>query len=274
MRITLQPCNQVLWQSLTSMRPHTPQEVVQRIESRRTGRRSQGVFAFVSGAINAGGFLAVQERATQVTETSPDLTQSLVSGPIAWALTVIALFMSFVAGTIVAGALIARARHLRLHWELAHPVLLAAALLVLFGVLGANADLLGNWFASTAAVLLCLGLGLQSAIIGSIAGAEVGAMRTSGILTGIGIELGRWMHGATARGSEDEGPQAVSFTRLAFYATTLGFFLVGGAVGSVAFAIVGFVATVPLAAMLVVLAVPSMLQDLWSMEDDSQGHNP
>jgi hypothetical protein len=51
-------------------------------------------------------------------------------------------------------------------------------------------------------------------------------------------------------------------------------FVGGGAVGAIAFAVLGFAATVPLAAVLITLAARPMLQDLRSMGDESAGGNP
>jgi len=57
-------------------------------------------------------------------------------------------------------------------------------------------------------------------------------------------------------------------------ATILGSFVGGGAVGAIAFEVVGFSATVPLAAALMVLAARPKPQDLRSMGDKSAGGDP
>lgn len=60
------------------------------------------------------------------------------------------------------------------------------------------------------------------------------------------------------------------------YTTILGLFVGGGIVGAIAiaFAVVGFAATVPFAVMLMTLAALPMLQDLKSMGDGSIGDVP
>jgi hypothetical protein len=58
--------------------------------------------------------------------------------------------------------------------------------------------------------------------------------------------------------------------RLALYASVAGLFVGGMGVGAVAFDLIGYLVTLPLAAVLLVLAAPAMLQDLQAMETASR----
>jgi hypothetical protein len=51
-------------------------------------------------------------------------------------------------------------------------------------------------------------------------------------------------------------------SKLGLLASLLGMFFIGGIAGAMGFKYVGFVATIPLAAMLVVLAVVPLVDDL------------
>lgn len=258
------------------MRPSALQALVQWVESRRTARRVAGVLAFACGAINAGGLLAVQRQMSILNAQAPvpEISQGLISSPSTWVFAAAVLLVSFMAGAVITGALIARARHLRLHWDLAHPLLLEAVLFLLFGVLGSNGESLGEWFAPSAAVLLCFGLGLQNAVIGSISRTEIDATHMAGILTGLGMELGRWTHGGPAHKGDTEGTHEVNFARLMLYATILGLFLAGCVLGIIVFAVLDYVATIPLAAALLALVAPSMLLDFWAADKNSKGKVP
>jgi hypothetical protein len=84
----------------------------------------------------------------------------------------------------------------------------------------------------------------------------------TGIVTDIGIELGKlfyWNLGEARDGVEkvraDRG-------RLRLLASLLGMFLAGALAGAFGFKHAGFVATVPLATILVALAVVPVLDDL------------
>ncbi|MGJ7537526.1 MULTISPECIES: YoaK family protein [unclassified Variovorax] len=256
------------------MRAHIPRALVQLLFSRKTDRQLAGTLAFLSGAINVGGFLAVQRYTSNMTGTVSTISDDLASGHLDWALASVALLAMFMFGAAATGALIARARRLHLHWELAHPLLLEATLLLLFGLLGGCRDFLGEWFVPSATLLLCFGMGLQNAIVSNISRTEIRTTHMTSVLTDLGVELGRWIHGNPARGAHSQDAARTDFRKLALYATILALFVAGSVIGAIAFTTVGFVTTLPFAAVLIVLAMPSMLQDLWSMEDDSRGDVP
>ncbi|CAN7737206.1 MULTISPECIES: hypothetical protein [unclassified Variovorax] len=56
------------------------------------------------------------------------------------------MLISFICGAATTGALVTRAHRRRLHGEFAHSLVLEAVLLLLFDLLGANLELLGEWF--------------------------------------------------------------------------------------------------------------------------------
>ncbi|MCY1550533.1 hypothetical protein D9M68_867960 [compost metagenome] len=177
-------------------------------------------------------------------------------------------------GAAATGALIARARRLHLHWELAHPLFLEAVLLFVFGLLGFSRDWMAEWFVPSATLLLCVGMGLQNAIVRQALKAEIRTTHMTSVLTDLGIELGRWIHGRTVKGAHHQDAAKADIRKLTLYATILALFVAGSVMGAIAFTTIGFATTLPLAAGLLALAVPSMLQDLWSMEDDSRADVP
>ncbi|PBI82621.1 hypothetical protein BKP43_64310 [Variovorax boronicumulans] len=251
------------------MRSHTLQALLQLVESRKTNRRVGGVLALVCGAISAGGLLIVRQQASVQNwdGAAPDIVQRLAPGAFAWMLAGAGSLTLFVAGAATTGVLIARAQHLRLHWDLAHPLVLEGFLLLLFGALGGVGEWLGEWFLPAVLGILCFGLGMQSAVINTISRSEINATDRTGILTWLGLELGRWTHGGPAQEGDVDDAHEMPFVRLAFHASILGFFVIGCFLGAIAFAIMGYMATIPLAVMVMAPAIPSMLRDRWAADE-------
>ena len=125
-------------------------------------------------------------------------------------------------------------------------------------------------------MLLCFGMGLQSATFSKISKAEIRTTHMTRVLTDLGIEQGRWIHGNHEQGARNQDAARADFGKLSLDATTLALFVAGSVIGAIAFTTVGIVTTLPLAAVLiaVAVAVPSMLLDLWSMANSSRGDVP
>jgi uncharacterized membrane protein YoaK (UPF0700 family) len=169
---------------------------------------------------------------------------------------------AFVLGAAVTAVLINWARRRRLQGEYALPLMLEAVLLLAFGLLGANLELLVDVFVPSTVLLLCFIMGLQNAIVTKISQAEIRTTHMTGVITDLGIELGRLFYWNRAPEANAQHFVKANRDKLAIHATILGLFFVGGIVGALAFKRMGFSATVPLAALLMTLAAPTLLMDL------------
>jgi uncharacterized membrane protein YoaK (UPF0700 family) len=78
-----------------------------------------------------------------------------------------------------------------LHSVYAMPLLFEAGLLLSFGLLGARFASLDGLFVPLTVMLLCFMMGLQNAVISKLSNAEIRTTHITGILTDIGIELGK-----------------------------------------------------------------------------------
>jgi uncharacterized membrane protein YoaK (UPF0700 family) len=107
-------------------------------------------------------------------------------------------------------------------------------------------------------------MGLQNAMITKISKAEIRTTHVTGLVTDIGIEIGKGLYWNRGVGAAEAGYVAADIRRLGLLASLLGMFLVGGLAGAIAFKQLGFVATVPLAALLLVLAAVPVADDLRS----------
>ena len=92
--------------------------------------------AFIAGAINAGGFLAVQQYTSHMTGIVSGMADQLALGNHALVLAGFGAILSFLTGAACTALMVSHARLHRLHSEYALPLLLEAMLLLGFGLLG------------------------------------------------------------------------------------------------------------------------------------------
>jgi uncharacterized membrane protein YoaK (UPF0700 family) len=214
------------------------------------------VLAFVAGATNAGGFLAVQQYTSHMTGMVSAAADGLVLGRPQALATAIGALLSFTAGATCTSLLVNFGRQHHAHSVFALPLLLEAACLIAFGLMGAwLADLHALFIPATVAVL-CFTMGLQNALITKVSRAEIRTTHVTGIVTDIGIELGRLLYGL------GKSPVQGSATKLRLLGGLLLAFAVGGVVGAWAFKALGYAATLPLAALLAFLGAVPALDDL------------
>ena len=81
-------------------------------------------------------------------------------------------------------------------------------------------------------------------------------------MTDLGIEMGRLLYWNRTHEAELEHFVRADRDKLAIHATILGLFFGGGLVGATAFKAIGFSSTVPIAALLMAIAVPPLMLDL------------
>ena len=144
------------------------------------------------GAANAGGFIAVQQYTSHMTGIVSAMADNLALRATDLALAGFGALLSFVLGAMCSTLMINFSRRRRLHSQYALPLALEAVLLLLFGVLGAR--LIPGFFVPLTVVLLCFIMGLQNAIITKLSNAEVRTTHITGMVTDIGIELGRLIY--------------------------------------------------------------------------------
>ena len=230
-----------------------------RERTRRTNRQLGCLLAFVAGAINAGGFLAVQRYTSHMTGIVSSIADDLVLGQFALVLAGAAFLAAFIAGAATTAVLVNWARGHGLHGEFALPVIFEAALLLVFGVLGANLNTLVELFVPTTVLLLCFIMGLQNAIITKISKAEIRTTHMTGVITDLGIELGRlvyWNHGP-----RQGGPVRADRDRLVVLSAILGLFLAGAIVGAWSFKAIGYAAVLPIVALLAAISAGPLIAD-------------
>jgi uncharacterized membrane protein YoaK (UPF0700 family) len=212
--------------------------------------------AFVAGAVNAGGFLAVRQYTSHMSGIVAAMADNLVLGSFPLVVSGFAGVVSFLAGAFLTTLCVRWARGKGLESEYALPLIVEAGLLVLFGLTGevfAGGRVLGT------VMLLCFTMGLQNAIITKISHSVIRTTHITGMVTDIGIALGRIVcapsHGGPAAMQGELG-------KLRLLSSLIALFFVGGVTGAVGFKHVGFFFTLPLAAVLLLLAAMPVVDDV------------
>jgi uncharacterized membrane protein YoaK (UPF0700 family) len=209
--------------------------------------------AFVAGAANAGGFLAVHQYTSHMTGIISAMADNLAIGSVSLALSGLGGVLAFLMGAFMTTLLVRWARSHSLESEYALPLIVEAILLVLFGFTG-RVFFGGRVFGTV--MLLCLTMGLQNAIITKLSNAVIRTTHLTGMVTDIGIALGRIAIAPC------DSSHASEIAKLRLHSSLVALFFVGGFTGALGFRHVGFFFTLPLAAVLVVLASVPVIDDI------------
>jgi uncharacterized membrane protein YoaK (UPF0700 family) len=230
--------------------------------TQRTNRQLGAVLAFVAGAVNAGGFLAVQRYTSHMTGIVSAVADDFALGNLTLALGGVMSLAAFICGAATSALLINWGQRSGMHGKYGLALLLEAVLLLVFGLLGANLDAFIQLLVPAAVLLLCFIMGLQNAIVTKVSQAEIRTTHLTGVVTDLGIELGRLIYW-----NRDQAASHIHFVKanrdkLFIHSTVLGLFFLGGLTGALAFKHLGFIATLPVALLLVVMALPSISIDI------------
>lgn len=218
--------------------------------------------AFVAGATNAGGFLAVRQYTSHMSGVVSAIADQAALGDLSLVLAGIGSLISFLLGAASSAVLVNWGRRRQLHSQYASPLLLEAVLLLCFGLLGSHLALWETLFVPATVVLLCFIMGLQNAMITKLSGAEIRTTHMTGIVTDIGIELGKLLYRNSLRSELSAPFVRANRAKLKVHGTMLTMFFVGGVTGAMGFKRIGYASTVPLAAVLIVLAIVPLVDDL------------
>ncbi len=237
------------------MVPTTLRQMSGRHRSEAGDTRLGVALAFVAGAVNAGGFLAVGTYTSHMSGMASSLSDFLAQQH--WQAAALAAMhiTAFFLGSLSASLMVNGARRYGLNSEFAIALLVEAVLLLAFGFLAAA--MAGPAGLQVLISLLCLIMGLQNGLITKISHAEIRTTHMTGVITDLGIEAGRWLFAAmTGTAVRFDGKKTRRLAAL------LAAFLSGGVIGALAFGLVGYISVAPLCLILVVLAAMPIADDL------------
>jgi uncharacterized membrane protein YoaK (UPF0700 family) len=188
------------------------------------------------------------------------MADDLAAGAFGLAAAGLGALSAFVAGAACCALIVNFARRRGLHSVYALPLLVEALLLLAFGVLGARLAAVEVLIVPATVALLCFMMGLQNAVITKVSNAEIRTTHVTGVMTDIGIELGKALYPDTGRAGLP--PVAVNLPRLRLLAGLASCFFAGGVAGAIGFSRLGYAATVPLALVLVLVAIVPVVDDM------------
>lgn len=232
-----------------------------RVRTTRANRHLGLALAFVAGAINAGGFLAVAQYTSHMTGIVSSMADHLAQGTVNVVLAGLTALAAFILGASCSAMLLEYARRRGLHSEYALPLMLEACLLLAFGLLGTRLEVIDALFVSVTVILLCFIMGLQNGVSTALTHAEIRTTHITGIVTDIGIALGKLVCQRRRDQTADAAASADS-ARLRMLCLLAMLFFAGGVAGALGFKHVGYAATVPLALALILLASVPIADDL------------
>jgi uncharacterized membrane protein YoaK (UPF0700 family) len=213
---------------------------------------------FVAGATNAGGFLAVGQYTSHMTGVVSSVADNLVLGQLALVLAGLASLAAFTGGAMATAWMVNWGLRRKLQSAYGRPLLLEAGLLLLFGLVGTGINFSASFFAPLTVLVLCFIMGLQNAVITKISHAEIRTTHVTGLVTDLGIELGKLLY---VNRLNQATPVRANTKKLNIQLLLIGSFFGGGILGALGFKHVGFVATIPLAVFLVLLVWRPVLND-------------
>jgi uncharacterized membrane protein YoaK (UPF0700 family) len=215
------------------------------------------MLAFVAGAVNAGGFFAIGQYTSHMTGVVSALADNLALGALAVAAQLAGMLVAFMSGAAVSAIMINWARRTNPERQYALPLALEGGLILVFGGFGAALPP-DAAIPAAGALLLCFILGLQNATITKISSARMRTTHLTGMVTDMGIELGKAFY-AWCAGAEARRTVVADWAKLSLLTRIVGMFFLGGLSGALAFATVGYWFTLPLAGLLFLFSVPRIV---------------
>jgi uncharacterized membrane protein YoaK (UPF0700 family) len=215
--------------------------------------------SFVAGATNAGGFLAVGRYTSHMTGVLSSIADNLALGQLMLALAGFMALLAFLGGAMTTAWMVNWSLRRQLRSAFARPLVVEAGLLLVFGFFGAAINFFAGLFMPLTVLVLCFIMGLQNALITKISNAEIRTTHVTGLMTDIGIELGKLLY---FNGVNQPVKVLANRRKLKIHLTLVAFFFIGGVLGALGFKTWGYITSVPLAFFLLLLVWGPVSDDL------------
>lgn len=214
---------------------------------------------FVAGATNAGGFLAVGQYTSHMTGVVSSVADELALGNWFLAAAGVGALLAFLLGAMTTAWLVnwGLRRHMASAFGL--PLLIESGALLVFGLFGAVINLWVTLFVPLTVLWLCYIMGLQNAVITKISRAEIRTTHLTGLITDLGIELGKLLY---INRHPSAAPVRANTEKLRLQSRLIGAFFLGAVAGALGFKHLGYITTLPLAVLLLLLIWRPLFHDL------------
>ncbi|GAB2865432.1 YoaK family protein [Nocardioides pacificus] len=214
------------------------------VRSPRHNLQLAGLLALTAGVLNSVGFVAVSVYTSHMTGIVASLADNLVIGGAGLVGIGVLSLVCFVVGAMTCAVVFNWGRRRDLRGRYANVLVLEALLILLFGLLAESL----SWSHRNLVFIsvLCFTMGLQNAIITKISDAQIRTTHVTGMVTDIGIELGKLAYRQRTPGLP---PVQADPRKLSMLATLVGLFFLGGVLGAVGYLEFGFPVVIPLAVL-------------------------
>lgn len=214
------------------------------------------LLALHAGLLNSVGFVATATYASHMTGLTAIVADHIVLGDFRLVAMGSLGIASFVAGAIVCALVFNWGRRRELRSKFAGVLVLESSMVLVFGGLANQVTWQHRvWLFIP---VLCFTMGLQNAIVTKASDSQIRTTHVTGMVTDIGIELGKLLYINRRRGSE---PVVANTRQLGHHLSIVGLFFFGGVLGAAGYLTIGFYALIPAALFLLVLALPHLIDD-------------
>ena len=220
------------------------------------------LLAFVAGAINAGGFLAVNRYTSHMSGIISSIGDDLALGNLMPVVVGAVLLCSFICGAATTALLINWGKRRQIRSQYALPLLLEAFILLVFGFLGSYLSSYIQLTIPAIVFLLCFVMGLQNAIVTKMSHAEIRTTHMTGVVTDIGIEIGRMLYWNKSELANKYHYVQFNNLKLKLHLLILGMFMTGALIGAITFKRVGFISVLPISIVLILISLSQIYRDL------------
>jgi uncharacterized membrane protein YoaK (UPF0700 family) len=237
-------------------------ELITRDRNQRANRHLGGILSFVAGAVNVCSFIALGQYTSHISGVVSSIAAGAALANVPMLLGGLFILLSFTFGASSTALLISWGRRKHLHSQYAVPLLFEAVMLAGFCLLDYFEIRLHILFVPLSIAGLCFVMGMQNALITKLTNAEIRTTHLTGMMTDIGIELGKLAYRSASK--RLDGPPLIIASRpkLRILSTLVLLFFFGGVSGAVGFQYAGYAAVLPLSGMLALLAMVPISDDL------------
>ena len=214
------------------------------------------LLAFTAGAVDVTGYLALRQYTSHMSGLISLMAADLNLRSMQTLLGPASALGSFLAGAALCALMVNWARRRDRESLYAVPLLFEAALLASLSIPGTSR----HFF--LALCTLSFSMGLQNAIITKISGSVIRTTHVTGMVTDIGIELGKAFYWNRTTGRT---PVRAERNRLLLLSMLVALFFTGGVVGAVSYPHLGFSLMLPLAVMLAIPTIVPITADLHTL---------
>lgn len=234
----------------------------------RANRDLALLLALMAGMLNGVGFIATNVYTSHMTGITAAISHSVARGE--WRLVALGFeaFTLFVLGAASTAIAFNWARRRRLRSRFAVILAFEAVLVLIFATLAQF--LHGSLRPQVFIAVLAYTMGLQNAVITKMSNATIRTTHVTGMVTDIGIALGKLLYRNTPG---DPEPVRADTGKLRLHLSVVTAFFVGGVLGVALYGVAGFRSLLVPALVLLAAAAPPIMADLRGRSVATTTHN-